>query len=110
MQNYAEKFNLMPKLIYLHIMADQQDNSQSTTSPYKRIIPDIEDWPIHIISKNREQVIQSVVEETLQNIINKNATEKDVHNELAKAIYLEKIRVERPWKTDPPDDKKLTNE
>ena len=110
MQNYAEKFNLMPKLIYLHIMADQQDNSQSTTSPYKRIIPDIEDWPIHIISKNREQVIQSVVEETLQNIINKNATEKDVHNELAKAIYLEKIRVERPWKTDPPDDKKFWTE
>ena len=100
----------MPKLIYLHIMADQQDNSQSTTSPYKRIIPDIEDWPIHIISKNREQVIQSVVEETLQNIINKNATEKDVHNELAKAIYLEKIRVERPWKTDPPDDKKFWTE
>ncbi|MBL0281838.1 MAG: 1-acyl-sn-glycerol-3-phosphate acyltransferase [Chitinophagales bacterium] len=91
-------------------MADQQDNSQSTTSPYKRIIPDIEDWPIHIISKNREQVIQSVVEETLQNIINKNATEKDVHNELAKAIYLEKIRVERPWKTDPPDDKKFWTE
>lgn len=110
MQNYAEKFNLMPKLIYLHIMADQQDTSQSTTSPYKRIIPDIEDWPIHIISKNREQVIKSVVEETLQNIINKNATEKDVHNELAKAIYLEKIRVERPWKTDPPDDKKFWTE
>ncbi len=110
MQNYTEKFNLMPKLIYLHIMADQQDTSHSTTSPYKRIIPDIEDWPIHIISKNREQVIKSVVEETLQNIINKNATEKDVHNELAKAIYLEKIRVERPWKTDPPDDKKFWTE
>lgn len=91
-------------------MADQQDTSHSTTSPYKRIIPDIEDWPIHIISKNREQVIKSVVEETLQNIINKNATEKDVHNELAKAIYLEKIRVERPWKTDPPDDKKFWTE
>lgn len=98
------------KLIYLHIMAEQQDSTQSATSPYKRIIPNIEDWPIYRISKNREQVIHGVVEETLQNIINKNATEKDVHNELAKAIYLEKIRVERPWKTDPPDDKKFWTE
>jgi len=86
-------------------MADQQDTSKRTTSPYKRIIPNIEDWPIHRISKNREQVILDVVEETLQNILKKNATEKDVHNELAKAVYLEKIRVERPWKTDPDDDK-----
>lgn len=92
-------------LLYLHIMADQQDTSKRTTSPYKRIIPNIEDWPIHRISKNREQVILDVVEETLQNILKKNATEKDVHNELAKAVYLEKIRVERPWKTDPDDDK-----
>lgn len=91
-------------------MAEQQDSTQSATSPYKRIIPNIEDWPIYRISKNREQVIHGVVEETLQNIINKNATEKDVHNELAKAIYLEKIRVERPWKTDPPDDKKFWTE
>jgi len=101
---------LKAKLIYLHIMAEQQDSTQSATSPYKRIIPNIEDWPIYRISKNREQVIHGVVEETLQNIINKNATEKDVHNELAKAIYLEKIRVERPWKTDPPDDKKFWTE
>ncbi|MBC8173599.1 MAG: 1-acyl-sn-glycerol-3-phosphate acyltransferase [Chitinophagales bacterium] len=78
---------------------------------YKRIIEDIEKWPIARISRDREAVIHAIVEETLQNILQKNKTEHDVHEELAKAVYLEKIRLNsKAWKTDPEDDKAFWND
>ncbi|HMX05473.1 MAG TPA: 1-acyl-sn-glycerol-3-phosphate acyltransferase [Chitinophagales bacterium] len=86
------------------------DNTNNATQrPYPRIIPDIDNWPIYTLSKDREQLIESVIDETLENILKKNPTEKDIHDELAKAVYLEKIRVERPWKTDAPDEKTFWN-
>lgn len=81
---------------------------QGTNQPqvYNRIIQDIDDWPIYKISQNKEMLIQSVTEETLQTILLKNKTDEDLHNELAKAVYYEKIRIDgRRWKTDPKDDK-----
>ncbi|MBC8047039.1 MAG: 1-acyl-sn-glycerol-3-phosphate acyltransferase [Fimbriimonadaceae bacterium] len=81
-------------------------NGNNQPQVYKRIIQDIHEWPIAKISKNREAVIEAVVEETMQTILQKNKTEDDVHNELAKAIYYEKIRIDgRRWKIDPKDDK-----
>lgn len=88
-------------------MEDQKESPRQTIHPYPRIIPNIDEWPIASISKNRDEVINNVVDETLQNILEKDKTEKEIHDELAKAIYLEKIRVERPWKTDPKDDKEF---
>lgn len=90
-------------------MAGQNENEKITLKPYKRIIQDIDEWPIARISHDRDRVIESVVQETLEVIMKKNPTEKDIQNELAKAVYLEKIRVERPWKTDAPDDKQFWN-
>lgn len=89
-------------------MADQHTQG-SPSRPYPWILPDIEDWPIYKISKDRNLLIEQVIDETLENVMKKNPTEKDVHNELAKAVYLEKIRVERPWKTDAPDEKTFWN-
>lgn len=78
--------------------------------PYKRIIQDIDEWPIAKINKDKAAVMEEIVEETLQNIIAKNKTEEDLHNEIAKAVYLEKIRLDsRAWKTDPTDDKEFWN-
>ncbi len=90
-------------------MGNDQHTQQSPTRPYPWILPDIEDWPIHKISRDRNLLIESVIDETLDNILKKNPTEKDIHDELAKAVYLEKIRVERPWKTDAPDEKVFWN-
>ncbi len=86
-------------------MADQKETQQHATHPYPRILPDIDDWPIAKLSNDKNRIIDLVVNETLKAIIQKDTTEKAIQNELAKAVYLEKIRVERPWKTDPPDDK-----
>lgn len=81
-------------------------NGNSQPQIYKRIVQDIHEWPIATLCKNRDAIIKSVVDETLQNILQKNKTEDDVHSELAKAIYYEKIRIDgRRWKTDPKDDK-----
>ena len=78
--------------------------------PYKRIIQDIDEWPIAKINKDKARVMEEIVEETLQNILAKNKTEEDLHNEIAKAVYLEKIRLDsRAWKTDPTDDKEFWN-
>lgn len=85
------------------------ETPKSPSRPYPWILPNIDDWPIYRISKDRELLIESVIDETLDNILQKNPTEKDVHDELAKAVYLEKIRVERPWKTDAPDEKAFWN-
>ncbi|HMU69571.1 MAG TPA: hypothetical protein PKC38_06170, partial [Chitinophagales bacterium] len=63
------------------------DNTNNATQrPYPRIIPDIDNWPIYTLSKDREQLIESVIDETLENILKKNPTEKDIHDELAKAV------------------------
>ncbi len=90
-------------------MPEQKEVQQNLLKPYKRIIPDIDEWPIARISRERDRVVKEVVEETLEVIMAKNPTEKDIQNELAKAVYLEKIRVDRPWKTDAPDDKTFWN-
>lgn len=74
--------------------------------PYDEIEKDLDKWPIVQISKMREQVIAEVVEETLKNILDKHSSEKDIHNELAKAVYLEKMRIDgKAWSIDPKDDK-----
>lgn len=90
-------------------MGNDQEKQQSPSRPYPWILPSIEDWPIYKISQERDLLIEQVIDETLEHILRKNPTEKDIHNELAKAVYLEKIRVERPWKTDAPDEKTFWN-
>ncbi len=88
-------------------MAEENGKHKRATHPYKRILPNIDDWPIAKLSNDRVWLIDHVVEETLQEILKKDPSEKALQNELAKAVYLEKIRVERPWKTDPSDDKEF---
>ncbi|HNW00046.1 MAG TPA: 1-acyl-sn-glycerol-3-phosphate acyltransferase [Chitinophagales bacterium] len=90
-------------------MGNDQEKQQSPSRPYPWILPSIEDWPIYKISQERDLLIEQVIDETLDHILKKNPTEKDIQVELAKAVYLEKIRVERPWKTDAPDEKTFWN-
>jgi len=90
-------------------MGNETPNKTSPARPYPRILQDIESWPIYRISQDRDLLIEEVIDETLEVILAKNTTEKDIHNELAKAVYLEKNRVERPWKTDAPDEKTFWN-
>ncbi len=67
------------------------------------VIPEIRDWPIYKLANDRENFIKEVTEFTVARI---KQTRKDkLSEELAKVIYLERIRTkEQPWRVDPPHE------
>lgn len=70
---------------------------------YEHIKPNIENWPIHIFHKNRDEFIKELNQFVFNRLKQNNHSFKDL---LAKTIYLENQRVRvSPWKVDPPDDK-----
>lgn len=74
---------------------------------YLPIQPNTNEWIISKLSKNRAEFITEFTEATLQLIKNTNQNNPSkIHEEIANAMYLERIRLsERPWKVDPPDEK-----
>jgi len=75
----------------------------SNNREYNYIIPEIKDWPIYTLSRDRQEFIEKLTDFTV-NRVQKTAKEK-VSEELAKAIYQERTRVkENPWKVDPPHE------
>lgn len=63
----------------------------------------IEKWPIAIQNSRREELIQEIIDLTIQRYINlDNETLESIIN---KSIYLEKQRIKiDPWKVDPPNE------
>lgn len=71
---------------------------------YPHIQPDIEQWPIYKQSQNRTQLIEEIIQTTLDSY--QNIQEDTLESILNKSIYLEKQRVRlEPWKVDPPNEK-----
>ncbi len=67
------------------------------------IIPDIEKWPIHQISKNRAEFVQELNAFALERILENQGDR--IPEILEKTFYLEKIRCKKnPWKVDPSDE------
>lgn len=84
----------------------EQIKGYERKKPYAVLIPDLDEWPIVRISKMRKQVIADVTREAVQHILEKNPGDKDLRSELAKAVYLEKMRIDgKRWSIDPKDDK-----
>lgn len=81
------------------------EDQSNINAIFPDIEPDYNNWPIVKISRLREEIIEEVVENTLQAIIEKNPGESGLQDVLAKAVYLEKSRISgRVWSTDPKDD------
>lgn len=75
---------------------------------YKHIKPNIEDWPIYMFHKNRDEFIKELNQFVFNRLKQNNHSFQDL---LAKTIYLENQRVRvSPWKVDPPDDKNYWHE
>ncbi len=75
----------------------------SRPAPYPLVIEDVREWPIYQLSKHKKELIQAVIEESMQRLYDPDmgATIRMV----AEAYYQEKKRIiEEPWKVDPPDD------
>ena len=72
-------------------------------SVYPHIIPEVEEWPIYKISKDRGEFVKELNEFTYNRMMSLH--KEEIEALLAKTIYMEKIRSKRtPWKVDPPNE------
>ena len=73
---------------------------------YPPILPDIRDWPIHKLYDDRDGLIETVDEQTLDHIIEKHGDR--IGELISRVSYLELIRLkETPWKVDPPNEEQF---
>ncbi|HCK22652.1 MAG TPA: acyltransferase [Bacteroidetes bacterium] len=85
-----------------------ESNGNALEELFPQILPSIDDWPISRISKARKEIIAEVTEKTLQSILSQNGEEKQLQAVLAKAVYMEKSRINgKAWSVDPKDDKEF---
>lgn len=89
-------------------MSGRLYNPQDYPLPY--VISDIKDWPISRLSKDREAFLKEVKSTVLARLKAKFDSPKALHDELARVLYQERIRLtEKPWKADPPDERQFWN-
>lgn len=70
----------------------------------EHIIPNLKEWPIYKLSKNREQFIEELNAYNKSNLLENSGL--TVEELLEKTVYLEQLRVKNnPWSVDPADDK-----
>lgn len=73
---------------------------------YPPLVPNIKDWPIHKLYEDREGLIDTVDEQTLDHIIEKHGDR--IGDLISRVSYLELIRLkETPWKVDPPNEEQF---
>src|SRR6187549_3641634 len=80
---------------------------------YPSLIPDIKDWPINKLYADREGLIDTVDQQTVEFILEKHGDR--IGDLISRVCYLELIRLkENPWKVDPPNEaqfwKRIRNE
>lgn len=74
----------------------------------KSVIPRIKDWPINLIAKKRDKILQETISEALLEFNKSNPTLTQLRNQLQKTLYLENIRIRNEaWEVDPEDDKEF---
>lgn len=70
---------------------------------YPPLYPEISDWPIFKLYRQRKEFIQEIDDQTLEALIARYG--KDLAKPMARTTYLELIRLqENPWKSDPPNE------
>jgi len=78
--------------------------------PLPPINPDIRQWPIYRLSQDREGFIADVKLRTKEKLNERFKNNTELHKELARVLYQERIRLtEKPWKADPPDEAQFWN-
>ncbi|MEO5906623.1 MAG: glycerol acyltransferase, partial [Saprospiraceae bacterium] len=75
-------------------------------SIYPQLVPNIRDWPIHKLYEDRDGLIETVDDQTLEHIIEKHGDR--IGDLISRVSYLELIRLkETPWKVDPPNEEQF---
>ena len=80
---------------------------------YPQLLPEIRDWPIHKLYEDREGLINTVDNLSVEHILEKHGDR--IGDLISRVSYLELIRLkETPWKVDPPNEtqfwKRVRNE
>lgn len=69
------------------------------------VIPKIKDWPINLIAKKREKILQETISEAVLEFNKANPTLSSLREQLQKTLYLERIRLKsEAWEVDPEDE------
>lgn len=83
-------------------------NYHANDYPLPYIIDDIRQWPIYKLSADRENFVREVKIAARTKLKQKFPTDKALREELARVLYLERIRLtEKPWKADPKDERQF---
>lgn len=73
---------------------------------YPPLYPDWHDWPIAQLGQNQKDFIEEVARFTKERIMEDTHNRAGLNEELARTLYMERIRVtQTPWKADKPDEK-----
>ncbi|MDX1378695.1 MAG: 1-acyl-sn-glycerol-3-phosphate acyltransferase [Anaerolineales bacterium] len=73
---------------------------------YPPLFPDITDWPIYQLYRDREGFVREIDDQASANIIERFG--EDLSKVIARTAYLELIRLkETPWKSDPPNERQF---
>jgi glycerol-3-phosphate O-acyltransferase len=72
------------------------------------VIPKIKDWPINLIAKKRDKILQETISEAVLEFNKSHPTLSGLREQLQKTLYLEHIRIKSdPWEVDPEDDREF---
>jgi glycerol-3-phosphate O-acyltransferase len=75
---------------------------------HPRVIEDMAEWPIYLLSQDRENFIREIDEFTFERLVNQH--KRNLPDVIGRAIYQERIRIkEDPWKVDPPNERSFWN-
>jgi glycerol-3-phosphate O-acyltransferase len=81
---------------------------EEETIVYPRVIEEIEEWPIYLLSQDRDNFVREIDDFAFNRLSQKHR--KDISDVLVKTIYQERIRIkEDPWKVDPPNERTFWN-
>ncbi len=73
---------------------------------YPPLLPNIRDWPINKLYEDREGLIETVDQQTVDHILEKHGDR--IGDLISRVCYLEFIRLkENPWKVDPPNEEQF---
>lgn len=73
---------------------------------YPPVFPDWREWPIAKLGRNQKEFIEEIERYTTDRIIEDTKNRAGLNEELARTLYMERIRVtQTPWKADKPDEK-----
>jgi glycerol-3-phosphate O-acyltransferase len=78
---------------------------------YTPLFPNASDMPIARIARQREEILEKVIENSLENVVDHYPKNFAIRQEIAKTLYLERIRIRNEsWEVDPEDEPQFWSE